>query len=612
MAPQPKRKREERPEADVADKPAKSNAIVPTMPWTEFNSCLELVFDYLALTDLTNAADAHPDFAPAAQSKYQRKYRQMEVVVSSAGHTVGMKSGEWLKGWPEVTLASFMKHFGHLVLKLTFDYCRFFDDNNDAHHWREAERIIFEYCTESLTELKLLSCRGNVFEEIRKPFEKVTRVIICSNEKTLELDEWFPNAFRFEPSKSTPHSPSVDGQSVSSAVKLTDLNEYCLEAIFTHLDATALTNMADADEHFVSTAQLIYRRKYSEKQLVISEFGHKLNFGWMEELNVTLASLVKHFGHLMLSLKIDYDCNVDESNAHHWRLAEQHIYNHCVDTLKFIEVSRTSIECIDAKIMEENRKPFNNVEELRIVNYHDCGDTDCDLFLYGFELNDRFPRVRRLKLEGQLRFLTFMTAPLGHLTELALLIWQDSPWDCKAQRNFLKQNSHIEKLSIGGDKFSWNKELLLFLSQTFKNLQVLDVDVDLDRSFITSSIHFKSVTSFTMRFQHWFADQQVIPLTFDKLKTLEIETHEYYLNGEMWINFISQNRGLVDVKVIASEMNTEEWISQYSATELFQMVSSLPELETFYLPARIVVAEEHGVFLQKCKSLHKLTNVRLQ
>lgn len=264
---------------------------------------------------------------------------------------------------------------------------------------------------------------------ICKPFEKVTSVVIRKHghEKLLELQKWFPNAFKVRKStrqtrKEMPASQNLaDGEDVSDTnikeLKLTDLNEYCLEVIFEHLNATELTNVAEAKKHFVSTAKLIYKRKYSERQLVISDSGHTLKIKGEGELKVTLTSLLEHFGKLLLNIKI----GSNNWTKHHWCQAEQLINDHCVDTLKYIDLSYFS----DVNRMVQNRKPFISVEDVLIARGHGCNILPSPgLFWYDFD--EMFPQVRRLKLGSDFHFLKLMQTPLRHLEQVDLYILKDA------------------------------------------------------------------------------------------------------------------------------------------------------------------------------------------
>lgn len=162
---------------------AKSNAIAPMLPWTDLNNCLALVFDYLTVADLTHAAEAHPDFAPAAQMVYQFKFGHLELEISNGGHTLEIKG----EGELYVIVELLMKHFGKQVSQLKLDY-RSTQDNDDSHHWRDAERYIFEHCTESLTAIQLLNCRHNALEEILKMNHHIEKLQISYESLKIDYD----------------------------------------------------------------------------------------------------------------------------------------------------------------------------------------------------------------------------------------------------------------------------------------------------------------------------------------------------------------------------------------------------------------------------------------
>lgn len=527
-----------------------------------------------------------------------------------------------------------MKHFGQLVLHLKLDYLlKQYPIFSNAHHWRAAERLIFEHCTVLLMGLQLVNCRANAFEEIRKPLENVTRLQISGDQPSilkepLGCNKWFPAVCTIEKRilklpednddvsvASSMNQISNNGGNVLDAIKspvnMTDLHEYCLESIFKHLNANDLTNIADTCEYFASTARLIYKRKYSEEQLFVSRSGHNLSLGWKAKLDVTLASFMKHFGKLIKSLIIVYGYGSYGNEMHHWRRAERLISEHCADTLECIRISGHDKGWA---IMEALDKPFNSVEEIHIDTVHRPGPNK----IFGMNILEKmFPKLIRLTVKD-LHPLEFTNGPLRHLKEFNFNPFQRYHLGVheKTLRTFLEQNSHIEKLSMFcGKYYLWTNEWFSFLSESLPNLEYLDIDITMHESVSYDIVQFKSVKSFVLRsrFGTYFPDP--VPFRFDNLVSLEIRMYEEYLHDEKWSNFILQNRGLVELKL--EDVSDNDYYGtgkreRKSSQELFRIVSNLPELKTLHYTGKSFVRKECYLFLKKCKSLIQLTHIHLK
>lgn len=151
--------------------------------------CLEHIFRYLNLTDLTNVAEAHPQFVSSARLVFKQKYAKNTVYVKDSGIGLSMHNKRIF-----TTLTIFMKNFGDLIQELSLDYS--FTAYQKYHYWRETEQAIFKNCSKTLKSIEMKYCRANVMEEIRKSFEKVGKLTITSgtiDQNSIQLSKWFPN-----------------------------------------------------------------------------------------------------------------------------------------------------------------------------------------------------------------------------------------------------------------------------------------------------------------------------------------------------------------------------------------------------------------------------------
>lgn len=166
---------------------------------TDLNfDCLEHVFGYLNASELNNIAEAYLYFVPVARSVYRIKYGDKTLKIGDSGRSLSMhnemgSSKTIING----TATKFLRNFGYLIRKLSLDYLNK-AEHEDAHHWREIENAIFKHCIKSLWVVEFKNCRGNVMEEIRKPFENVGVVTIIDGftEPTkTDFCNWFPNTY---------------------------------------------------------------------------------------------------------------------------------------------------------------------------------------------------------------------------------------------------------------------------------------------------------------------------------------------------------------------------------------------------------------------------------
>lgn len=153
------------------------------------DDCLEHVFRYLNLTDLTNVARAHPQFVPSARLLYSLMYARKTVFINDSGIGLLIQDERIY-----ATVPAFMEVFGDLLQKLSLDYS-FAEDQND-HLWRDIEKTIFKCCSKSLTVLELKNFRANVMEEVRRPLEMVRILTLISgsmDENSIKLSNLCPN-----------------------------------------------------------------------------------------------------------------------------------------------------------------------------------------------------------------------------------------------------------------------------------------------------------------------------------------------------------------------------------------------------------------------------------
>lgn len=190
-----------REHVDCSTSPAKKPKVEPNpIKINDINvDCLERIFKHLSVTDLNNLAEAHSHFLAAARLVYKRDHSKKTLAICQSTHMVSVYS-VMADEIVAATATSLLHNFGDLVHKLRLDYTQQSPEEDSRHHWRAVERVIFERCTKTLLNIQLINCHGNVLEEIRQPFEKVSRVYIFDGvalPTTLEPSKWFPKPQQF-------------------------------------------------------------------------------------------------------------------------------------------------------------------------------------------------------------------------------------------------------------------------------------------------------------------------------------------------------------------------------------------------------------------------------
>lgn len=190
-----------------------------------------------------------------------------------------------------------------------------------------------------------------------------------------------------DPKRQQPNSPEL---------KITDLNDYCLEKIFVRLDFHNLFNVAMANEWLRPAARFLYKRKFGNKTVVINLFPIRRNADeYYENIridseNVTIndfkncLQFLRCFGSSISNVHIFYDLTKDKR----YDYIHQYINNYCAESLLKIEF----FDKIHEFSINGFEKPFVNVQTVALHDFY----LD-DQFS---SLSQWFPNARTLKLFG--------------------------------------------------------------------------------------------------------------------------------------------------------------------------------------------------------------------
>lgn len=153
--------------------------------------CLELIFPYLELDDLANAADTCKQMQSAAEDAFARNYGGNVFVVSERAY-YGKNDFE-----RDTTIYignrkrcfQVLRSFGHLISGLYLIYYEF-----TKPFWMELDKYVENYCANYISRLEILG-RKCSFRNLPSTFPRVENVVLLSCEldgRITELNERFP------------------------------------------------------------------------------------------------------------------------------------------------------------------------------------------------------------------------------------------------------------------------------------------------------------------------------------------------------------------------------------------------------------------------------------
>lgn len=158
-------------------------------------------------------------------------------------------------------------------------------------------------------------------------------------------------------------------------LKIIDLNDDCLVKIFGHLNLHSLFNVSLSNEYLRPAARIVYKRKFSQKQVLIVSATIPSSIAGPHECNKCIhvngfqmeLRYLRCFGASINDLSIDYK----DKNNKRCKYIDQYINKYCAESLVQIKFLYRSINHV-----MQLPKPFINVQRVTVCS----GD-----------LSDRFP-----------------------------------------------------------------------------------------------------------------------------------------------------------------------------------------------------------------------------
>lgn len=332
-----------------------------------------------------------------------------------------------------------------------------------------------------------------------------------------------------------------------------------------------LPNIAVTHPNNYAAAEILYREKYGKVRIMIS--GRRINdivyhnietntFG-LYDFNLTLTVL-KLFGHLIPSLRIDYENYTDLEREQ----INQYINRYCAETVTNIEIGYCR-----GNEFANLTGPFKNTKNV----YLKFGI----LNTRNVRFNEIFPNVSHLNLGG---ILYSDSCCFEHnftqLEHLDINLFQRANHSKLAK--ILEINSHIRSISI----YRCDVDFLKMINEKVPQLESLNI-LFFDDNYEGEVVHLKDLKKLTFESEH----------KFDRIP-LRLESLEEFRNPgsfDSWFEIIIQNKHMK--KLTISYLNYEQ---------LMRIANELQELEeitTWYssdnLPEEVVEFMETGKNLKR-------------
>lgn len=351
----------------------------------------------------------------------------------------------------------------------------------------------------------------------------------------------------------------INNAEEGATTKITDINQFCLEHIFSYLALDDLLNVADSNKYLKAATQTPFVRNFGGKSIQFRVDAWKNSYSQRHDLNMKILTpndkehryrclkediviadlkltfqMLRNYGGMITTI------NVDHGSYFEGRLNNErvlfYLYEYCRESLKKLELYGLS----GIELLDELGKPFSNVEYLEFSDSTDL-NRKC--------LGKLFPTLRCLRLVFiQENTCSLLSENFPYLMDL------DYGYDF----NFVNhKNDFATMLQLNQQlrTFKCTSLSLKILDQISEHLQLIEcLEI---RGFMyephENSIHFQNVKHFNIEYKGQRGRRTVptIPFRFNALKELEINGMilEY---SDYLLRFLNDNQMIEE---LASEDN---------------------------------------------------------
>ncbi|XP_055304290.1 uncharacterized protein LOC129569476 isoform X1 [Sitodiplosis mosellana] len=375
----------------------------------------------------------------------------------------------------------------------------------------------------------------------------------------------------------------------TSTKKITDLNSYCLEHIFNYLELPDLVNVADSNSKLRSDCELPFIRNYRSKKVQMMRYGgwstHLTYSNWFRIDTSTISirnmiaclKLLRHFGHLLTNLSI----NFDESMPAHCAEVERYIHDNCAESLVEIDFGYAQ-----QSTFSTIKKPFSKIEKVSFSD-SELGKEIC-------EFNKWFPNMRHLHFNmcDTIADLRCIEKPIPNLKHLELHInGCDKGFQKLNVLECLRLNQNLQIFALSN---SFDGTFFELASRYLQNLQHLQINTSQESYFhnVDSRIRFENVKFlFIVSSRNEIIPK--IPFTYGRLEMFNIIAGGIQSNDEFF-----RNHSLKKLKLAARYYSQSFEI----IGEKLQLAKALPQLTEFSATS-VFSVDEAIAFANECPML---------
>lgn len=387
------------------------------------------------------------------------------------------------------------------------------------------------------------------------------------------------------------------GYDNSNKTKITDLNVDCLLMIFDCLDVSNLLAIAETNEPFRLLATDVYKRKYSQKSVDITQHSYKEDIiEYSDSFNIEkfdqISKLFQFFGHLITKVEIHGIRTEIKTGLRH--IFDRTIEHGIKDILKLVNNRTVDLKELILSGREHDPfkyvdKPFSNVETLSLfeIKYNTLSGEH-------LKFNELFPNVRRLNVNTvYVNEINSLIVPFKQLEHLSI-----NSYEIIAIGELIKKNSQIRNFTFCHGSI----DLMRILCNDLPNLEYLEINFvfPINLMYNGNLIKFETVKHLKINSKLEAEHTVDFPknIFFEQLEVLDLQLRVGAHFPDEWIEFIGRNVHLKKLKLDVWYMFDEHFTS---------LIGNLPNLvEAFFVLDKRVTAETIITFLDANEILKKL------
>lgn len=362
----------------------------------------------------------------------------------------------------------------------------------------------------------------------------------------------------------------------ATTIRLTDVNDDCLERIFLYLSLEDLLNIADTNKELKPAAEITFVRHFKRGQLILWRSTSEIHINKTEQVKVRNPyRLLRCFGHLIPNQKIQ----------HHNML--KYVNQCCSESIIKIEFG---------SLCRYMNKPFSKVESVTL---------SCRLSWNFNRLPKLFPNVRTFTFHSCSIEPRYIAVNFPHLRQVNIRN-SENVHGIESYAKMLRFNPQIRHLYLG--PFIDDVKLLRTANQFIQFLEHLHLRYTENsyKNFEEKCVNFTYLE--VLKIEHYGDITTQIPVSSSCLKAFSFHVYSsedtYHLNAgvDILMEFLRKHRFITKLTLSSK---CEEMLTTNKLEEIIEAVSSMEEINISLI--KNLSVDDAMKFVNKCKSLKKLS-----